>query len=655
MKKFISFNLVIIMALSIIIFSCKKDDDQDEPIVSSGIYEGSFINPTIEERQDFLLGGYHTIQGDLEFSQLVELVDFSEFTNLKEITGSLVINQNSYLQSFEGLENLETIGGDFNFTGLLSGTPSLYRITSLEKLTSVGGDLIVQNSVLVSDISGFNNVVFVGGDLKLINLMNVVNVSFSSLNSVGGDFHLYNMTNIRYLMGITNLRNIGGDFIISNSAKSKGNRLNSLEGINDLSSVGGKLEVSHNTMLNNFCSLDHLLQSGGLAGELIIEANFYNPTIEQILGEECQAEEVFPYLDGYYIRGQGTAIINYESFGMMTIAKNEVTQESRRELLELFVAVKAGEEGFNIYKAENNEIIVYGPGDDFSVVTEPDPNEPSVDFWSGTLTPSNVKFTVDHDGLYHIIIDTEINKVMVVPVDYWGIIGSATPGGWGVDTPLPSEGFGLQTITFSTENIILSADDYKLRYSGGWKVILDPDFDLGNGELGIKVNTSLGGSLQNLEFGGNNLSNEIDGIYKIWVKWQLGDGFTADLIKTADTPPEDYSDTELGLVGDGIMIDGNQHDWGLSVYLHTPIVTNETTYTWNFNQVEITTAGSFKIREGNNWNNLIFGYPDVIMGGNSADVFDENGDGNFVPLVNGVYDLEFIINQATQTYYLNVN
>ncbi len=54
-------------------------------------------------------------------------------------------------------------------------------------------------------------------------------------------------------------------------------------------------------------------------------------------------------LDGIYILGEGTALNDFDNNSKMIIAKNEVTQEDRATLLERYIAVKSGSEGFNIY------------------------------------------------------------------------------------------------------------------------------------------------------------------------------------------------------------------------------------------------------------------------------------------------------------------
>jgi hypothetical protein len=361
--------------------------------------------------------------------------------------------------------------------------------------------------------------------------------------------------------------------------------------------------------------------------------------------------------DGVYIKGAGTALTTYDIKGLMKATRNEVNQTDRPALMELFVAVKAGADGFNIVIVNGTTKTTYGPGSDFAVVAEADRNvdEPKLDFWRGSYVETTTPFTVTADGLYHVVIDTEIGKCLIVPVQYWGLIGAATPGGWGADTQIPAGAFDLNTITYEVADVVMTKADFKFRYSGGWKVILDTEYDNGGGILGLKVNSNYGGAVDALVPGGANIANETSGIYTAKMVWTLGSGYVATMTKTGDLNLIDYTATELGLVGNGLMVDGAQNTWDLTLMVQAPVVTNETTYTWTFGQVEVSTLGSFKIREGQTWDGKSFGYPQVTMAGLAADKFETNTDGNFVPLEDGVFDIVFEIDAVTELYTFTVN
>lgn len=362
--------------------------------------------------------------------------------------------------------------------------------------------------------------------------------------------------------------------------------------------------------------------------------------------------------DGLYIVGAGTALTDYDIKGLLKTTRNEVTQTERAALLEIFVAVKAGADGFNIKQVSGSTRTTHGPGADFAVVAEADRigDEPKLDFWRGSLAVTETKFTVPEDGLYHVVIDTEVMKVAIIPVKYWGLIGAATPGGWSTDTQIPAGAFDLNTMTFELTDISMTKADFKFRYSGGWKVIIDDNVDLGGGVMGVRVNTNFGGAVNALVPGGANIANEESGIYTAKMVWTLGGAYAATMTRTGDLQVTDYTDTELGLVGASLVVNGVPHNWEETIMLSTPTVENETNYTWTYEGVEVQVdGGGFKFREGQDWNGISIGYPQVTMAGLAADDFETNGDGNFVPKTAGVYDIELFINAVTEEFTVTVN
>lgn len=363
-----------------------------------------------------------------------------------------------------------------------------------------------------------------------------------------------------------------------------------------------------------------------------------------------------PVEDGTYVTGAATGVTSPGINGLMKVARNEVVQEDRNELKEIYMAVKGGADGFNIVMVNGSTTTTYGPGSDFAEVTELDNDEPTLGLWRGSLAESAEKFTVPEDGLYHIAFDSEIMIVVIAKVE-WGLIGAATPGGWGGSTALPMATFDMNSLTFEATDVVLTKADWKFRYSNGWKLILDPDFDLGSGNTGIKVNSNFGGAVDALLAGGDNITNETPGKYTATMTWNLSGGHTASMVKTGDLETIDYSATELGLIGDGLMVGGVQHDWESTIMLHVPVIDPdvETNYTWTYEGVEVTTAGSFKIREGQTWDDKSIGFGDVTMAGLAAADFEGNGDGNFVPLMDGTYDFVLLIDAVTETYTLTVN
>lgn len=349
--------------------------------------------------------------------------------------------------------------------------------------------------------------------------------------------------------------------------------------------------------------------------------------------------------DGFYVKGPGTALTALDVKGLFKSTRNEVGQVDRPSLMEIYVAVTGGSEGFQIVKVTGGVASNWGPAADFAMVETAnlDNDEPKNGLWRGTLEENENMFTVAESGLYHVVFDTEVMVVTIAKAD-WGIIGGATPGGWGTSTDMPAT-FDLETMNFEATGVTLMLGDYKFRYSNGWKIIISGDT--------IKVNTNFGGTLAALVPGGDNINNSVTGIYTVSLTWTLGAAYTATLTKTGEVAAIDYTNTQLGLVGDGLMVGGVQHNWDSTIEVSAPAV-NGTDYTWTWNNIEVTTLGSFKIREGQDWNGKILGYPQVTMAGSGASNFGTNGDGNFVPTVDGTYNFTLLIQAATETYTFTV-
>jgi hypothetical protein len=349
--------------------------------------------------------------------------------------------------------------------------------------------------------------------------------------------------------------------------------------------------------------------------------------------------------NGYYIVGSSTALSDLVGDGKMTTAKNEINQENRSSLLELYVAISAGGEGFNIVQVISGEETVLGPGSDFAQVAaeDLDGDEPTEGLWKGSYVATETAFTVPEDGLYHVMIDNSLEMVAIAKVE-WGVIGAATPNGWGGSTQLGEPAFDLNVMEFSSTEVPMTVGEFKYRYSNGWKIILSDE---------VKVNSNFGGSVDALDAGGANINNEEAGVFTASIKWELGVGTTATLTKTGDAPLTDYSDYEVGLIGEGIIVSDTVWGWGATYDKVLPSV-DGTNYTWSWTNVTVSDTASFKIRQGDDWNGLNLGYGDVTMAGSSADNFSDDG-GNIKSATAGAFDFELSVDAAVGDFTLTAD
>ena len=348
--------------------------------------------------------------------------------------------------------------------------------------------------------------------------------------------------------------------------------------------------------------------------------------------------------DGFYIQGPSSAYAGYDIKATLSSTRNEVLQEDRATLLEIFVALKAGD-GFNIMQVAGNERTSWGPGTDWASAMGGN-EEPQVDIQRGAIATTATRFTVPTDGLYQVVIDTETGKGAVVPVE-WGFIGQSTPGGWSGDTKFDAPAFDMTTMTWSLTGVQMGGGEWKFRHSGGWKVEIDTTIDLGDGKKGIKFNTNFGNDAAGAAFagalvpGGDNYT-DASGVYDVSMTWTAGSGHTAVYTKTGDLPARDFSAVEVGLIGDGVQ-DGN---WDGELFATTPAKDGDV-YTWAYNGVQLASAGGFKLRTAGTWDDINEGYSDIVTGPSASDIQDNGG--NMQAKADGTYDIVFTIDAAAET------
>ncbi len=353
-------------------------------------------------------------------------------------------------------------------------------------------------------------------------------------------------------------------------------------------------------------------------------------------------------LDGVYIKGAGTALAEFDSKGMMQITRNEVMngaynegtiqEDDRPQLLEMFIAIKGGADGFNIVTVEGSTHTTLGPGADFAEVTELDNDEPKDGLWRGAAVATDAKFTVAEDGMYHVVFDTELMKVAIAKVN-WGVIGGATPGGWGDNTPFTASAFDLNAMTFEIASVTMLENEWKFRYSNGWKIILDADFDLGNGNAGVKVNSNFGGAFDALVPGGDNIANATYANYKITMSWALGSPMTATYEWESDGEPLAEYPEEMFMIGDGV----GDWDWANTDLPMVPVHSNPHVF-WKV--IWINEAGGFKFCEKKEWG-LDFGKEGEATDG----VYAKGADNVDVPGTAGYYMV--VVNLLTETIEVN--
>jgi len=364
-------------------------------------------------------------------------------------------------------------------------------------------------------------------------------------------------------------------------------------------------------------------------------------------------------LDGVYVKGDAVAYTDFNEKAMMKSTRNEVNQEDRASLMELYIPVKK-DGGFNIVTVAGSVQTVYGPGSDFAKVDNPTNDEPhSGDFYRGSIVESSDKFTVPEDGFYHVVFDTELKKVVVARV-HWGLIGAATPNGWGGSTDMDESAFNLETMSWTINDMELRGGDWKLRYSNGWKIELDTTIDIGGGNVGVKVNTNFGGTIDALVPGGPNIVNADPGMYNFEFKYVLGTGYTLTATKTGDLPLTNWEGVKCDAVGTGVSADNanaipDPSSWGWGNKLladndGAPTKDGDV-YTWTWTDIVLEANEGFKVRSedgvappsgGANFDAGL----EAVDHANSSEHVSQETSGNLVVDTKGTYTIVLKIDAA---------
>ncbi len=342
--------------------------------------------------------------------------------------------------------------------------------------------------------------------------------------------------------------------------------------------------------------------------------------------------------DGFYIKGTATAYSEFNKNALMKITRNEVIQVEDPNLLELYIPVKSGSDGFNIVQVTGVTMKTYGPGQDFTTILNGTPDEPKVPFQRGSIIETASRFTVPEDGMYHVVIYLGTLKAVVVPV-HWGLCGTPFLG-WGASLPMTGSGFDLISMNWTLDSLELTGQgQWKFRYSDGWKIELDTTVFIGPGIVGVKANTNFGQAVDSLVPGGPNIFVTESGLYTCNMEYTLGSGYTAELIKTGPLPPVNWTGVLCDAVGTGISLDNptatpdtSAWHWGnqmLGDNGGVPAVSG-LVYTWTWTGIILEAFQGFKVRtlngvpspvngiyfdSGYNDLNIAASAPEIISGG----------------------------------------
>lgn len=239
-----------------------------------GLYGLSRINGDLIEISDALLSfeglnNLETVEGNFE----ADNISFESLKSLTTIGGNLIV---SNIESFVGLENLSEIRG---------GTLSMNNVASCQGLSNIKA---LQNIKAdgVNSFEGLNNLMEISLNFNVTNSNIVDFQGLNSLRSIGSDFKLVSTGGFNKLVsfsGLEQLQIINGDFVIDAQASSAFNSLESFQGLNNLYMINGDFSIKaiahsaqaqgyNSSVLNSLKSFEGLLNLNTIGGNFEVYA-----------------------------------------------------------------------------------------------------------------------------------------------------------------------------------------------------------------------------------------------------------------------------------------------------------------------------------------------------------------------------------------------
>src|SRR5690606_14898024 len=130
---------------------------------------GSFTFTTQQQIDDFAAMYAHCTDitlnnltiGFLLGSNATDITNLDGLSNVTNIGGTLIIENNDALTNINGLSNVTHIQGDI----IIRGNAQLTNLDGLSNVTNIGGTLIIENNDALTNINGLANFTHIQGDI----------------------------------------------------------------------------------------------------------------------------------------------------------------------------------------------------------------------------------------------------------------------------------------------------------------------------------------------------------------------------------------------------------------------------------------------------------------------------------------------------------
>ncbi len=314
--------------------------------------------------------------------------------------------------------------------------------------------------------------------------------------------------------------------------------------------------------------------------------------------------------DGLYLSLDGADPASSAGLSAEVVEANDFQSQDRSGFNAGYMWLEAG--SYNVVQITDKEVTAT-IGGTLETVTDEGSNCEHNSFLLVTTAVDGPAFNVANAGLYKVSHDEMTSELILYNIKDASIIGSATPNGWSLDTPLTGT-LSADGGSWSQSGVVLRSGEWKVRFNCRWGINrrIDPNGSLNDASNGYQMFTNFGGSTADLVTGGSNIQQGEDGEYTITVNWSKQNGFTLDAERTGDAPeitfnPNDY---QMGIIGDATA---NGWDADRNLF-HKE---DAGVHTW-YGVVSFADSGNWKFRANDAW--------DFNLGGELATLSNGGAD-----------------------------
>jgi len=314
-------------------------------------------------------------------------------------------------------------------------------------------------------------------------------------------------------------------------------------------------------------------------------------------------EDVINVQDGLFMTISGEDPSSSAAMVAEVVEANDFKSQDRSGFVSGYMWLESG--SYQVVQIENKKVIATIGGAAESISDGAGSDCGHTGITKVTTAADGAAFTVAESGLYKVSHDQMTSELIMYNIKDASIIGSATPNGWGGDTPMTGS-VTADGGSWTVEGAILRSGEWKVRFNCNWGINrrIDPNGSLDDAANGYQSFTNFGGDISSLVTGGANIAQTDDGEYTLTLNWTPRDGFFLDVDRTGDAPvitfnPNDY---QMAVIGDATAM-GWDADRNL---FHKE---DAGVHTW-YGVVTFADTGMYKFRANDGW--------DINYGGDLA-------------------------------------